>query len=105
MKKVLLPIDGSKRSIRTVEMVKQLKDVGVDAILLQDMGLLHELRRQKVNVVIHASTQTDNRSIEKVRWLYSMGIRRVVLARELSIEEIAAIHRAVPEVELEVFAL
>ncbi|MDD7247949.1 MAG: U32 family peptidase [Prevotellaceae bacterium] len=87
----------------TVEMVKQLKDVGVDAILLQDMGLLHELRRQKVNVVIHASTQTDNRSIEKVRWLHSMGIRRVVLARELSIEEIAAIHSAVPEVELEVF--
>ena len=53
--------------------------------------------------LFHASTQTDNRTIEKVQQLAEMGFRRVVLARELSIKEIAAIHKAVPEVELEVF--
>ena len=53
--------------------------------------------------LFHASTQTDNRTIEKVKQLAEMGFRRVVLARELSIKEIAAIHKAVPEVELEVF--
>ena len=53
--------------------------------------------------LFHASTQTDNRTVEKVKQLSEMGFRRVVLARELSIQEIAAIHKAVPEVELEVF--
>ena len=49
------------------------------------------------------STQCDSRTIEKVRWLASLGFERVVLARELSVKEIANIHRAVPEVELEAF--
>ena len=51
----------------------------------------------------HASTQTDNRTAEKVAWLRDLGFSRVVLARELSIGEIRAIHEAVPDVELEVF--
>ncbi len=52
---------------------------------------------------LHASTQTDNRTADKVRWLWQQGFSRVVLARELSIDEIAEIHRQVPDVELEVF--
>lgn len=87
----------------TVTMVKQLKEAGADAILIQDMGLYEELMRSGININIHASTQTDNRTVEKVRWLSSLGIKRTVLARELSIEEIAEIHRAVPDMELEVF--
>ena len=54
-------------------------------------------------MALHASTQTDNRTVEKVRWLEGLGFRRVVLARELSLEEIRDIHAAVPDVELEVF--
>ena len=96
---------------------------GADAILVQDLRLISKVQKvqevQKVqgennsslftlhssleNVRFHASTQTDNRTIEKVKELAQMGFRRVVLARELSIKEIAAIHEAVPEVELEVF--
>lgn len=87
----------------TVELVRQIEKAGADAILLQDMGLLEELRHNGIGITIHASTQTDNRTADKVRWLASLGMRRVVLARELSVEEIAEIHRAVPEVELEVF--
>ena len=64
---------------------------------------LFTLHSSLENVSFHASTQTDNRTVEKVQQLAQMGFRRVVLARELSIQEIAAIHKAVPEVELEVF--
>lgn len=87
----------------TIQLINRLQTIGIDAILIQDMGLLRELRRHDIEINIHASTQTDNRTIEKVKWLASMGIKRVVLARELSISEIANIHKAVPEIELEVF--
>ena len=52
---------------------------------------------------LHASTQTDNRSADKVKWLKENGFERVVLARELSLEEITDIHKAHPDVELEAF--
>ena len=84
---------------QTTQLLEQLQSIGVDAILVQDMGLLS----LHPSITLHASTQTDNRTVEKVRWLASLGFRRVVLARELSVAEIAAIHQAVPEVELEVF--
>lgn len=87
----------------TLTLIRQLQTIGVDAILIQDMGLLNVLRNEGIPVAIHASTQTDNRTVEKVKWLASLGMKRVVLARELSIAEIAEIHRAVPDVELEVF--
>lgn len=84
----------------TVQMIGALWQGGVDALLIQDMGLL---TMPLPPIALHASTQTDNRTADKVRWLAGLGFRRVVLARELSVEEIAAIHRAVPDVELEVF--
>ena len=52
---------------------------------------------------LHASTQTDNRTAEKVRWLQDVGFKRAVLARELSAREIAEIHHEVPDMDLEVF--
>lgn len=85
-----------------VALAEELADSGVDALLVQDMGLATELLRRG-DIVLHASTQTDNRTAEKVRRLADTGFRRVVLARELSLEEIASIHRACPDVELEVF--
>lgn len=84
----------------TLALIHQLHEVGVDALLIQDMGLL---TLDLPPVALHASTQTDNRTVEKVRWLAGLGFRRVVLARELSVDEIRAIHEAVPDVELEVF--
>ena len=82
------------------QLVLSLTDIGVDAILVQDMSLL-ELCPS--TLPLHASTQTDNRTAEKVRWLQNVGFSRAVLARELSVEEIATIHQEVPEMELEVF--
>ena len=82
-------------------LIDQLAEVGVDAILVQDMGLLQFMDGKPFE--IHASTQTDNRTAEKVRWLQQIGFSRAVLARELSADEIAEIHREVPDMELEVF--
>lgn len=91
----------------TQELITRLAEVGVDALLVQDMSTL-AMRRVALERVgrvplLHASTQMDNRTAEKVAWLRDLGFTRAVLARELSVEEIKAIHEAVPEVELEVF--
>lgn len=84
----------------TEQLIRQLDEIGVDAILVQDMSVL---RMAIPPLPLHASTQTDNRTAEKVRWLQQLGFKRVVLARELSVSEIAAIHQEVPDMPLEVF--
>ena len=97
----------------TRQLLEELEKAGADAILVQDSSLftLHSslithhssLITPHSSLPLHASTQTDNRTPEKVAWLRSLGFRRVVLARELSVDEIREIHRQVPDVELEVF--
>lgn len=82
------------------QLVAELYDAGVDALIVQDMGIA------KMNIPpipLHASTQMDNRTLEKAKFLAGIGFPRIVLARELSLKEIKAIHDAVPETELEVF--
>ena len=83
----------------TRQLLEELEQAGADAILVQDSSLF----THHSSLPLHASTQTDNRTPEKVAWLRSLGFRRVVLARELSVDEIREIHRQVPDVELEVF--
>ena len=90
--------DGELEATR--QLLGQLDAAGADAILVQDMAVLGMLRGGRM--AAHASTQTDNRTAEKVGWLRDIGFSRVVLARELSVSEIAAIHERVPDVELEV---
>lgn len=85
----------------TQKLLNELGRIGVDAILVQDMGITKLQLPQ--DVALHASTQTDNRSAEKVERLARHNFDRVVLARELSLEEIRNIHRRVPQTELEVF--
>ena len=84
----------------TEKLVWDLYRIGVDALIVQDMGLL------SLNLPptpLHASTQMDNRNAEKVKFLADTGFRQVVLARELSLEQICKIHEAVPQTPLEVF--
>ena len=94
----------------TLLMIWQLQSAGVDALLLQDMGVLFALQGEgplatdfKWSEFLHSSTQCDTRTADKVKWLQSLGFHRAVLARELSVKEIEAIHAAVPDMELEVF--
>ena len=85
----------------TRQLLLQLDEAGADAVLVQDMAVLDMVRGGRM--AAHASTQTDNRTAAKVRWLRDVGFSRVVLARELSAQEVAGIHAEVPDVELEVF--
>ncbi|MDO4950364.1 MAG: U32 family peptidase, partial [Bacteroidales bacterium] len=84
----------------TEQLVWNLHRIGVDALIVQDMGLL---QLNIPPIPLHASTQADNRSAEKVSFLSKAGFRQIVLARELSLQEIARIHREVPDARLEVF--
>ena len=84
----------------TEKLIWELYRMGVDALIVQDMGLLG---LSLPPIPLHASTQMDNRYVEKVKFLADAGFRQVVLARELSLEQIRKIHEAVPETPLEVF--
>lgn len=84
----------------TEKMIWELYRIGVDALIVQDMGIT---RLNLPPIPLHGSTQMDNRTPEKVRFLADAGFRQVVLARELSLQEIRNIHEACPETPLEVF--
>ncbi|MBR3211112.1 MAG: U32 family peptidase [Bacilli bacterium] len=73
---------------------------GVDALIVQDFGMICLLREKYPNLEIHASTQANNSSIETCKLFYDLGVKRVVFSRELSIEEIDQI--SIP-IEKEVF--
>ena len=88
----------------TRALLRALTEMRVDALLVQDMAVLDLLPKDmKPLPALHASTQTDNRTAEKVAWLHGLGFERVVLARELSLAEIKTIHQTVPDVQLEGF--
>ena len=84
----------------TEKMIWELYRAGVDALIIQDMGIT---RLNLPPIALHASTQMDNRTPEKVKFLSDIGFRQVVLARELSLDEIKKIHDTCPETLLEVF--
>lgn len=84
----------------TEQMIWALYRIGVDALIIQDLGIT---RLALPPIPLHASTQMDNRTVQKVRFLAEAGFRQVVLARELSLEEIRNIHKACPQTALEVF--
>jgi putative protease len=84
----------------TEKLIHELYNIGVDALIVQDMGIT---RLNLPPIPLHASTQMDNRTPERVKFLSEAGFRQVVLARELSLKEIAAIHEASPDTPLEVF--
>ncbi len=80
-------------------LIHRLYQIGVDALIIQDMGIT---RLDIPPIALHASTQTDNRTPEKVKFLEQCGFSQVVLARELSLAQIEEIARSV-DVPLEVF--
>lgn len=78
----------------TRRLIWQLYEAGVDALIVQDLALL---RLDLPPIPLHASTQMDNRTPEKALWLGRQGYRQVVLARELSLEQIGRIHEALEQ--------
>ena len=89
--------------LKTIEQhIVRLTEAGVDAVLVQDLGLVRLLRSVSPDLAVHASTQMTLTSGECIQAVEEFGIERVVLARELSIDEIRTIRRQTT-VELEVF--
>lgn len=76
-----------------------LTSIGVDALIVQDFAYL----KMGLEIPLHASTQMDNRSAEKVRLLSKLGFEQVVLARELGLKDFSEIHKICPDVVLEAF--
>ena len=77
-----------------------LYNIGVDAVIVQDLGLITLIRKYLPDLEIHASTQAHTHNIEQIKLLENLGVKRVVLARELSLEEINNLDTSL---ELEVF--
>lgn len=86
------------------QFLQEAVQAGVDALILADLGLLSMTRKFAPDLEVHMSTQTGIVNAATCQALYDMGVKRAVLARELSLEEIAAIRVKIPdEMELEVF--
>lgn len=81
------------------KIIYKLYEAGADALIIQDMGLL---QIDLPPIALHASTQTDNRTLEKVLFWEKMGLQRAILARELSLEQIRNIRKHT-DIELEAF--
>ena len=86
------------------EYFKFLYSVGVDAVLITDIGLIDLCKEVAPKLPIHLSTQANTLNKFAVRAWKNYGLERVVLARELSLAEIAEIREFVPDIELEAFA-
>lgn len=82
-----------------VKLIHQLYNIGVDALLIQDLGLLE---CDLPPIELHASTQCHNASVERIKFLEQVGFRRVVLARETSLEQMQEIRQAT-RLDLEAF--
>jgi len=80
-----------------------IEKVAPDAVIISDPGFLELLRKNFKRLKIHLSTQANATNSEAVKFWASNGVSRVILAREVTLEEIRAIRRRNPEVELEIF--
>lgn len=82
----------------------RLKDCGVDAVIVSDLGVLTTIRRACPGLELHVSTQASCMNYASAKTWYDLGARRIVLAREMTIEEIRKLKKRIPDdLELEAF--
>lgn len=87
------------------EYIKMLSNLGVDAVIVADLGVMKTVQRVASNLDIHISTQANVTNSETAKAYAEMGAKRIILARELSLEEIKKLRASLPkDVELEAFA-
>lgn len=86
--------------LQAKDLIWKLYEIGVDAIIVQDMGILElAIRGELPPISIHASTQCDIRTLEKAEFFQNVGVSRIILARELSLEQIQKICSAVSSID------
>lgn len=83
--------------------VEKVANVNPDAIIFSDPGTFQIFKKYLPNTPLHLSTQTTTLNYAAVKFWADLGVKRIVLARELSIDEISVIKKEVPEMELEAF--
>jgi len=83
--------------------VERVSDIGPDAIIFSDPGTFQIFRKYLPHTPLHLSTQTTTLNYAAVQFWADLGVKRIILARELHIDEIANIKKEVPGIELEVF--
>ena len=83
--------------------VEKIADLKADGIIFSDPGTFHVLKKYAKDTPLHLSTQTTTLNYSAVQFWRDLGVKRIVLARELHIDEIKEIKEKVPEMELEVF--
>ena len=83
--------------------IEIIKDANPDAIILSDFGVFRVVRKHMPNMPIHVSTQANTLNYETVKFWQDNGAKRVILARELPIADVAKMRNEVPDIELEVF--
>ena len=82
---------------------KFLESAKVDGAIISDTGLIYLARQVAPNLPINISTQANTLNYKTVEFWHNYGVKRAILARELSVEEIASIHKKVPDMEIETF--
>ncbi len=83
--------------------IPELMTAGVDALIVSDPGLIRIIRRSHPQIPLHLSTQANTTNAEAVRFWKDQGVQRIILARELNLQDVGEIAAAVPEMELEIF--
>ena len=88
---------------RAKRLLPDLVTSGIDALIVSDPGMIRLIRQVAPQIPLHLSTQANTTNIEAVRFWQDQGICRIILARELNLEEIGKIAQAAPDMELEIF--
>lgn len=83
--------------------VKSLIEIGVDALIVSDAGIYTAVRSVSKDIEVHLSTQASVTNYRTVKFWSDLGVKRIVMARELSLLEIEKIHKEVPEIDIETF--
>ncbi|HBA44635.1 TPA: hypothetical protein DEG21_02830 [Patescibacteria group bacterium] len=86
-----------------MEAFKKMEELKPDAYIMSDPGLIYLVRKQFPTAEVHLSVQANNTNWAQVKFWQEIGIKRVILSREISLREITEIHRECPEMELEFF--
>ena len=97
----LLPHDGKVKTY--IDDIAPIIELKPDALIMADPGLIMMVRERWPELPIHLSVQANTMNSAAVKFWQSMGIKRVILSRELSLDEVAEIRQECPEMELEVF--
>lgn len=85
------------------EYLQELSLCGVDGVIVSDVGVVYLAKKVAPNLSLHLSTQANTTNKYSVKFWQDEGVSRIILARELSLKEIAEIHAFAPEMELEAF--